>query len=142
MEDLRRQANDLLVFYGKMQNRLSQAGVEDPAALVVLFNQLQRGLESIDSQELDPAIAEVERLIDGLGRMQADLRILRELKQRVGTSEGDSAEVNGSENADGVTTPKTVKVAKTVPSPEAKRKVVEAQPNRRRPQRGGPYVVQ
>ena len=34
MEDLRKQANDLLVFYGKMQNRLSQAGVNDTGSLV------------------------------------------------------------------------------------------------------------
>lgn len=91
MEDLRKQANDLLCFYGKMQNRLSQVGVEDPASLVLLFNQLQRGLRSVDADELEPAIREVDRLIESLGRMQADLQVLRELKQRVerGEEPGD-----------------------------------------------------
>lgn len=83
MEDLRKQANDLLCFYGKMQNRLTQVGVEDPASLVTLFNQLQRGLQSVDSAELEPAIHEVERLIESLSRMQSDLQVLRDLKLRV-----------------------------------------------------------
>lgn len=92
MEDLRKQANDLLCFYGKMQNRLTQVGVEDPASLVLLFNQLQRGLQSVDAEELGPAIVEVERLIESLGRMQADLEVLRELKLRVEKSGTDAAE--------------------------------------------------
>jgi len=83
MEDLRKQANDLLCFYGKMQNRLTQVGVEDPASLVSLFNQLQRGLQSVDTAELEPALREVEKLIESLSRMQADLQVLRDLKIRV-----------------------------------------------------------
>lgn len=87
MEDLRKQANDLLCFYGKMQNRLTQVGVEDPASLVTLFNQLQRGLQSVDTAELEPAIREVERLIESLSRMQSDLQVLRDLKSRVEKTE-------------------------------------------------------
>ncbi len=83
MEDLRKQANDLLVFYGKMQNRLSQAGVSDTASLVTMFKQLERGLDAVALEELDPALQEVTRLIDSLNRMQADLQVLRDLKTRV-----------------------------------------------------------
>jgi len=83
MEDLRKQANDLLCYYGKMQNRLSQAGVGNTSSLVSMFQQLQRGMEAVALEELDPAIQEVSRLIDSLGKMQADLQVLRELKMRV-----------------------------------------------------------
>jgi len=83
MEDLRKQANDLLVFYGKMQNRLSQAGVNDTGSLVAMFKQLERGLEAVALEELDPALQEVTRLIDSLNRMQGDLQVLRDLKTRV-----------------------------------------------------------
>jgi len=83
MEDLRKQANDLLCYYGKMQNRLSQAGVSDTGSLVTMFNQLQRGLEAVALEELDPAIQEVSRLVDSLSKMQADLQVLKELKSRV-----------------------------------------------------------
>jgi hypothetical protein len=83
MEDLRKQANDLLVFYGKMQNRLSQAGVTDTGSLVTMFKQLERGLDAVAVEELDPAIQEVTRLIDSLERMQADLQVLKDLKLRV-----------------------------------------------------------
>ena len=83
MEDLRKQANDLLCYYSKMQNRLSQAGVSDTGSLVTMFNQLQRGLEAVAFEELDPAIQEVSRLIESLGKMQADLQVLKELKVRV-----------------------------------------------------------
>ena len=99
MEDLRKQANDLLCFYGKMQNRLTQVGVEDPASLVLLFNQLQRGLKSVDADELEPAIKEVERLIESLGRMQADLEVLRELKLRVEKSGADAPEPRGDDDS-------------------------------------------
>jgi hypothetical protein len=83
MEDLRKQANDLLVFYGKMQNRLSQAGVSDTGSLVTMFKQLERGLDAVALEELDPALQEVTRLIESLIRMQGDLQVLRDLKMRV-----------------------------------------------------------
>lgn len=83
MEDLRKQANDLLVFYGKMQNRLSQAGLNDTGSLVGMFRQLERGLEAVALEELDPAIQEVTRLVDSLNRMQADLLVIKEVKLRV-----------------------------------------------------------
>jgi hypothetical protein len=83
MEDLRKQANDLLVFYGKMQNRLSQAGVSDTGSLVSMFKQLERGLEAVALEDLEPALQEVSRLVDSLNRMQADLQVLKELKLRV-----------------------------------------------------------
>lgn len=83
MEDLRKQANDLLVFYGKMQNRLSQAGVSDTGSLVAMFKQLERGLEAVALEDLDPALQEVTRLVDSLNRMQADLQVLKDLKVRV-----------------------------------------------------------
>jgi len=93
MEDLRKQANDLLVFYGKMQNRLSQAGVNDTGSLVTMFKQLERGLEAVALEELEPALQEVSRLIDSLNRMQGDLQVLRELKLRV---EKTRAALNGA----------------------------------------------
>jgi len=83
MEDLRKQANDLLCYFGKMQNRLSQAGMPDTNSLVTMFGQLQRGLEVVTFEELDPAIQEVNRLVESLSKMQADLQILKELKTRV-----------------------------------------------------------
>ena len=97
MEDLRKQANDLLVFYGKMQNRLSQAGVSDTGSLVSLFKQLERGLDAVALEELDPALQEVTRLIDSLNRMQSDLQVLRELKNRV---EKTRAVLNGNGRGD------------------------------------------
>jgi hypothetical protein len=83
MEDLRKQANDLLVYYSKMQNRLSQAGVSDTGSLINLFAQLQRGLDAVAFDELDPAILEVNRLVESLTKMQADLQVMKELKSRL-----------------------------------------------------------
>lgn len=97
MEDLRKQANDLLVFYGKMQNRLSQAGVNDTNSLVTLFKQLERGLDAVALEELDPALQEVSRLIESLKGMQYDLQVLRDLKTRV---EKTRAALNGNGRAD------------------------------------------
>lgn len=101
-DDLRKRANDLLVHYSKMQNRLAQAGVNDTGGLVTLFSQLSRGLDAISLDELEPAIQEVNLLVDSLRRMQADLQVLKELKLRMSkvvaeleSEEGDS----GSEAA-------------------------------------------
>jgi hypothetical protein len=102
MEDLRKQANDLLVFYGKMQNRLSQAGVSDTGSLVSMFKQLERGLDAVALEELDPALQEVTRLIDSLNRMQGDLQVLRDLKTRV---EKTKAVLNGNGRDDLPSTP-------------------------------------
>ena len=98
MEDLRKQAKDLLVFYGKMQNRLSQAGVSDTGSLVSMFKQLERGLEAVALEDLDPALQEVTRLVDSLNRMQADLQILKDLKLRV---EKTKAAVGRSDESSG-----------------------------------------
>jgi hypothetical protein len=97
VEDLRKQANDLLVFYGKMQNRLSQVGVNDTSSLVSMFKQLERGLDAVSLEELDPALQEVTRLIESLHRMHGDLQVLRDLKQRV---EKTKAAVNGNGRPD------------------------------------------
>lgn len=83
MEDLRQQANDLLCYYAKTQNRLSQAGVNDAGSLVGLFDQLQRGLDAVALDELNPAIQEVSRLVESLTRMQADLQVMKDLKIRM-----------------------------------------------------------
>jgi len=83
MEELRQQANDLLCYYAKTQNRLSQAGVNDTGSLVGLFDQLQRGLDAVALDELEPAIQEVSRLVESLTRMQADLQVMKDLKLRM-----------------------------------------------------------
>ena len=96
MEDLRKQANDLLVYYSKTQHRLSQAGVNDTNSLVMMFAQLQRGLDAVAFEELDPAIQEVNRLVESLTRMQADMQVMKELKMRMSqlkTGNGAQAEV-------------------------------------------------
>ena len=53
MEDLRKQANDLWVFYGKMQNRLSQAGVNDTTSLVTRFQAAGARSDAVALEELD-----------------------------------------------------------------------------------------
>lgn len=108
MEDLRKQANDLLVFYGKMQNRLSQAGVSDTGSLVSMFKQLERGLDAVALEDLDPALQEVSRLIDSLHRMQGDLQVLRELKWRV---EKTKAVMNGTGRDEPASPPANVRRA-------------------------------
>ena len=104
MEDLRQQANDLLCYFSKMQNRLSQAGMPDANNLVTMFGQLQRGLEVVTLEELDPAIQEVNRLVESLTKMQADLQILKELKTRMAQLKNGSepaARANGGAAAPG-----------------------------------------
>lgn len=103
MEDLRKQANDLLVYYSKMQNRLSQAGVNDTNSLVMMFAQLQRGLDAVGFDELDPAIQEVNRLVESLTRMQADLQVMKELKLRLSQLKNNAGHAETATGGNGTT---------------------------------------
>ncbi len=102
MDELRQQANDLLCYYAKTQNRLSQVGVSDTGSLLGLFDQLQRGLDAVALDELEPAIQEVARLLESLTRMQTDLQVMKDLKVRLETmraAEGASVATTGRQAA-------------------------------------------
>ncbi len=91
--DIRRETEELVRYYGELVRRLGQSGVRDVADLLALYERLGRALEAVSRQEIGWVTEQVQRLIEALVRMDADLDALRRLKSTLSTApEGGSLE--------------------------------------------------
>jgi hypothetical protein len=88
--DIRREAEDLVRYYGELVRRFSQNGVRDIPELLSLYDQLSRALEAVSRQELGWVTDQTQRLIGELVRMDATLDALRRLKMSFEGGAGDS----------------------------------------------------
>jgi len=82
--DIRREAEELVRYYGELGRRISQKGVRDVADLLSLHDQLRRALDAVSRQEIGWAVEQTERLVEHLVHMDANLQTLRRLKAAVG----------------------------------------------------------
>ena len=78
--DIRREAEELIRYYGELVRRLPQNGVRDVAELVSLYEQLRRAVDAIGAQEIRWATEQTQRLVETLIQMDANLQALRRLK--------------------------------------------------------------
>ena len=78
--DIRREADDLIRFYGELVRRLGQNGVRDVAELLALHDQLCRALDAISAQEVGWVADQAQQLIGELVRMDSNIQSLRRLK--------------------------------------------------------------
>jgi len=78
--DIRREADDLIRYYGELVRRLGQSGVQDIAELLALYDQLSRAVEAISAHEIGWVAEQTQRLIGELVRMDSNLDALRRLK--------------------------------------------------------------
>ena len=78
--DIRREAEELVRYYGELGRRISQKGVRDVADLLSLYEQLRRALDAVSRQEISWAVEQTERLVEHLVHMDANLQALRRLK--------------------------------------------------------------
>src|SRR5207245_10398778 len=91
--DIRRETEELVRYYGELVRRLGQSGVRDVADLLALYERLDRQLETVGRQEIGWVTEQVQRLIEALVRMDADLDALRPLESTLPTApEGGSLE--------------------------------------------------
>jgi hypothetical protein len=79
--DIRREADELMRYYGELVRRLGQNGVRDVPELLALHEQLSRALEAVSRQELGWVADQTQRLIGELVRMDSNLESLRRLKE-------------------------------------------------------------
>jgi hypothetical protein len=82
--DIRREAEDLVRYYGELVRRLGQTGVRDVPDLLALHERLGRALDAVSRQEIGWVTEQVQRLIEALVRMDSNLEALRRLKQALG----------------------------------------------------------
>src|SRR5207237_9676128 len=78
--DIRRDADQLMRYYGELMHRLTQNGVRDVAELLTLYESLQRAVSALTPQEISWACDQVQALIRQLVGMDSNLQALRRLK--------------------------------------------------------------
>jgi hypothetical protein len=78
--DIRREADELVRYYGELGRRLGQSGVHDIAELLALHDRVSRALEAVSRQEIGWVAEQAQRLIGELVRMNSTLEALRRLK--------------------------------------------------------------
>ena len=88
--DIRREAEELVRYYGELVRRFGQNGVRDIPELLSLYDQLSRALEAVSRQELSWVTDQAQRVIGELVRMDATLDALRRLKMSLEGGGGDS----------------------------------------------------
>ena len=80
MDDVLRRSAAMLESVQEIDQRLAGAGLNGVTAVAKLFEQLHVALEAIPMEEIDAALADIDRTrrtLDGMGR---DLTRLRRLK--------------------------------------------------------------
>jgi hypothetical protein len=97
--DIRREADELVRYYGELGRRLGQNGVRDVAELLALHEQLSRALEAVSRQELGWVADQAQRLIGELVRMDSNLEALRRLKTLLEISSGPSTDSGSRSDA-------------------------------------------
>ena len=78
--DIRRDADQLMRYYGELMRRLTQNGVRDVGELLTLYEQLQRAVSALTAQEISWACDQVQELIRQLVGMDTNIQALRRLK--------------------------------------------------------------
>ncbi|HJQ84439.1 MAG TPA: hypothetical protein VKA21_10210 [Candidatus Binatia bacterium] len=82
--DIRREADELVRYYGELVRRFGQNGVRDVAELLSLHDRLTRALDAVSRQELGWVAEQAQRLIGELVRLDSNLEALRRLKIALG----------------------------------------------------------
>src|SRR5437870_1301166 len=78
--DIRREADELIRYYGELVRRLGQSGVRDVADLLALHERLARALDLVSRQELGWVAEQAQAMIGELVRLDSNLQALRRLK--------------------------------------------------------------
>ena len=88
-EDLRKESEELLRYFGELVRRIGHGGITDIAQLVALYEQLKRALGSVSTQELVWADEQARRLAGKLDVVSRGLEAMRQLKSRLEDTDND-----------------------------------------------------
>lgn len=79
-DDLRRQTEDIIRYYGELNRRVAGTGLAGIPNVLELAKQLEVALGEVAGKELEWVGAEIKRLLDELVAMDGQIQHLRELK--------------------------------------------------------------
>ena len=80
VEQLRRQTEDIIRYYGEISRRVASTGMEGIPGLLELSQQVETAVSVVASQEIDWVVGELRNLLERLVRMDSQLQRLRALK--------------------------------------------------------------
>jgi hypothetical protein len=90
VEQKRRQTEDAIRYYGELDRRVANTGMDGIAGLLVVSQHVEAALGAVTSQELEWMVGELRTLLDRLVRMDSQLQQLRALKTALAADgEGD-----------------------------------------------------
>jgi len=79
-DQMRRQTEDVVRYYGELNRRFAGSGVDGIPRLLELSQQIERAMGAVGSQELEWFGSEIKQLVDRLVEMESQLKRLRDLK--------------------------------------------------------------
>jgi hypothetical protein len=88
-DHLRRQTEDIIRYYGELNRRVANAGMESIPNLIEVQKQLELAVAEVATQELNWVGDEMRRLLDELVEMNGKLQRLRELKTTINGLPGE-----------------------------------------------------
>ena len=94
---MRRQTEDVIRYYGELDRRVANTGMDGIAGLLTVSEQVETALSVVAPQELAWMMRELRTLLDRLVRMDSQLQELRALKT-VLADEDAEAPVRGRPN--------------------------------------------
>ena len=80
VEQMRRQTEDIIRYYGEIDRRVANAGMEGLVGLIEVSQRMEAAISVVASQELDWVVSELRTLLERLVRMDSQLQGLRALK--------------------------------------------------------------
>ncbi len=89
-EHLRRAADDVLAFYGGVQQQLAEHGIRGIPDLVESLERIRRAVATVRTADLERALIDVGQIIDRLRLVARRLETLAEMKASLGVSDGRS----------------------------------------------------
>jgi len=83
-EEVRKQASDAIRYYAELNRRVSGSGVDGITGLLDLFDKLRVVLAEVSVEELEWALGEIKRLLDGMIQIDSELSRLQAIQAAIG----------------------------------------------------------
>ena len=95
---MRRQTEDVIRYYGELDRRVANTGMDGIGGLLTVSQQVEAALAVVAPQEIEWMVRELRTLLERLVRMDSQLQELRALKM-VLADEGAAAPVRRLPNS-------------------------------------------
>jgi hypothetical protein len=89
-DEMRRQTEDVIRYYGELDRRVANTGMDGIAGLLTVSQHVETALSVVAPQELEWMMRELRMLLERLVRMDSQLQALRALKMVLADEDADA----------------------------------------------------